>query len=117
MAEIAVVRITPKSFHTPSVDCGHFTLPFQRSEFLLHCRGNESQIGVLNHRDTGAGLCRHRQRIDSIDLKQFADTSVAETVCGRMSRDSSLFARVPIMAEKPRAADNPLAGWMVRLCR
>jgi hypothetical protein len=68
------------------------SLPFQRCEFLLHRRRNESQVGLLNHRDTGAGSRRHRQRIDPVDLKQLADAGVAEAVRARVRRDSSLCA-------------------------
>jgi hypothetical protein len=43
-------------------------LSFQRCEFLLHCGRNESQIGLLNHRNACARLRCDSQWIDSVEL-------------------------------------------------
>ena len=60
-------------------------LSSQRRELLLHCRWNESQVSLLNHRNTRPRLRRHRQRIDSVYLKKLADTSVAKAVIGELN--------------------------------
>src|SRR5262249_31871913 len=51
---------------TPLAGVGMLSL--ERSELFLHRRGDESQVSLLNHCNTGACLCRHRQGIDSVDL-------------------------------------------------
>ena len=63
-------------------------LSSQRRELLLHCRWNESQISLLNHRNTRPRLRRHRQWIDSVDLQQLADPSATEAVSRSVTRDA-----------------------------
>jgi hypothetical protein len=59
-------------------------------EFFLKRRWNESEIGLLDHYQTGPGLGCHSQWINTVNLQQLADARVTETLGARLGRNAIL---------------------------